>query len=85
MAEADFTKPLPQITSEAQPFWDAAAKQQLVMQRCQDCHAYIWTPRPACFECGSERLEWTQLSGNLSGGEQARVALAKAILLRPKH
>ena len=63
MAEADFTKPLPQITSEAQPFWDAAAKQQLVMQRCQDCHAYIWTPRPACFECGSERLEWTQLSG----------------------
>ena len=62
MAEADFTKPLPQITSEAQPFWDAAAKQQLVMQRCQDCHAYIWTPRPACFECGSERLEWTQLS-----------------------
>jgi uncharacterized OB-fold protein len=63
MAEADFTKPLPQITSEAQPFWDAAAKQQLVMQRCQDCHAYIWTPRPVCFECGSERLEWTQLSG----------------------
>ena len=63
MAEADFTKPLPQITSEAQPFWNTAAKQQLVMQRCQDCHAYIWTPRPACFECGSERLEWTQLSG----------------------
>jgi uncharacterized protein len=63
MAEADFTKPLPQITSEAQPFWDAAAKQQLVMQRCQDCRAYIWTPRPACFECGGERLEWTQLSG----------------------
>ena len=63
MAEADFTKPLPQITSEAKPFWDAAAKQQLVMQRCQDCHAYIWTPRPACFECGSEQLEWTQLSG----------------------
>jgi uncharacterized protein len=63
MTEAHFTKPLPFITSEAKPFWDAAAEQKLLMQRCQDCHAYVWTPRPVCFECGSERLKWTQLSG----------------------
>ena len=63
MAEATLKKPLPVLTSEAKPFWDAAAQQKLVMQRCQDCGAYVWTPRPACFECGSERVEWTQLSG----------------------
>jgi uncharacterized OB-fold protein len=63
MPEVNFSKPLPHITTEAKPFWDAAAQQKLAMQRCQDCHAYIWTPRPACYECGSERLEWAQLSG----------------------
>ena len=64
MSEAIAKKPLPVITAEAQPFWDAAAQNKLVMQRCQDCRAYIWTPRPACFECGSANVAWTQLSGN---------------------
>ncbi|HXV81167.1 MAG TPA: zinc ribbon domain-containing protein, partial [Candidatus Binatia bacterium] len=64
MAEIATKKPLPSITTEAKPFWDAAARQKLMMQRCQDCHAWIWTPRPACFECGGERLKWTELSGN---------------------
>ena len=63
MSEPDFTKPLPDITPEAKPFWDAAAQHKLVMQRCSDCGAFIWTPRPACYECGSEQLEWTELSG----------------------
>jgi hypothetical protein len=63
MSEPDFTRPLPNITPEAKPFWDAAARHRLVMQRCLDCGAFIWTPRPACYECGSEQLEWTELSG----------------------
>src|SRR5215470_3201516 len=63
MAEAILKKPLPAITSEAKPFWDAAAQNKLVVQRCRDCRAYVWTPRPACYECGSEELEWTDVSG----------------------
>jgi len=63
MAEAKLNKPLPAITTEAKRFWDAAAQNKLVMQRCQDCRAWVWTPRPSCFECGSERLDWTQMSG----------------------
>jgi uncharacterized OB-fold protein len=63
MAEATLKKPFPVLTSEAKPFWAAAAEQKLVMQRCQECRAYIWTPRPACFECGSECVEWKELSG----------------------
>ena len=63
MTEATLKKPLPAITTEAKPFWDEAAQNKLVMQRCEECRAYVWTPRPACFECGSEQVEWTQLSG----------------------
>lgn len=63
MAELDVSKPLPAITAEAKPFWDAAARQKLMIQRCQDCNAWVWTPRPSCNECGSEKVEWTQMSG----------------------
>ena len=63
MTETDLQKPLPTITSEARPFWEGAAKQKLLMQRCIDCTAYIWTPRPSCFECGSENIQWQELSG----------------------
>jgi uncharacterized protein len=63
VAEATPKKPLPAITTEAKPFWEAAAQQKLVMQRCSDCHAWVWTPRPACNECGSERLAWSPMSG----------------------
>lgn len=63
MAELDVTKPLPAITTEAKPFWDAAAQQQLKIQRCQDCKAWVWTPRPSCNECGSEKVDWNLMSG----------------------
>ncbi|HEX9661199.1 MAG TPA: OB-fold domain-containing protein [Candidatus Binatia bacterium] len=63
MAEADVRKPVPAITPEAQPFWDAAAQQKLKIQRCKDCNAWVWTPRPSCVECGSEKVEWTDMGG----------------------
>ena len=63
MAELDVRKPLPAITNEAKPFWDAAAQQKLTIQRCQSCRAWVWTPRPLCNECGSDKVEWTPMSG----------------------
>ena len=63
MADLDVSKPLPAITSEAKPFWDAAAEQKLTIQRCQACNAWVWTPRPSCNECGSEKVEWKPMSG----------------------
>lgn len=56
-------KPLPEITPVTQPFWEAAAKGKLVMQRCSECQSWVWCPRPACVECGSEKLQWTTVSG----------------------
>lgn len=65
MAEAskEIPKPLPRITSFTEPFWQAAAQGKLVMQQCAHCHSWVWCPRPACVECGSEKLQWTPLSG----------------------
>jgi uncharacterized OB-fold protein len=62
-ASKDIPKPLPEITAITKPFWDAAADGRLVMQKCRDCGAWVWCPRPACGECGSASLAWTELSG----------------------
>ena len=59
----EIKKPLPEITPVTQPFWEATANGKLVMQRCCDCRSWVWCPRPACVECGSEKLEWTPVSG----------------------
>lgn len=56
-------KPLPEITPVTRPFWEAAANGKLVMQRCNDCQSWVWCPRPACVECGSEKLVWAPVSG----------------------
>ncbi|MFQ5683785.1 MAG: Zn-ribbon domain-containing OB-fold protein [Candidatus Binatia bacterium] len=56
-------KPLPEITPITRPFWKAAAKGTLVVQRCKDCGSWVWCPRPACVECGSDNVEWLPVSG----------------------
>lgn len=59
----EIPKPLPQITPLTQRFWEAAAKKSLVVQRCQSCRSFTWCPRPHCAECGSDQLEWAEVSG----------------------
>jgi uncharacterized OB-fold protein len=59
----EIKKPLPQVTPLNHPFWDGAKAGKLVMQRCKDCQSWVWCPRPVCGECGSDHLEWTELSG----------------------
>ncbi len=60
---ADQGKPLPRVTSLTQPFWEATAQKRLVIQRCASCREFVWCPRPACTECGSDQLEWKSVSG----------------------
>jgi uncharacterized OB-fold protein len=56
-------KPLPRTNAVTAPFWSAAAQQRLSMPRCRACAGFVWPPRPTCGECGSEQLDWTDLSG----------------------
>ena len=63
MSEVHTERPLPLVDAVTRPFWEAAANKRLIVQRCSSCHAYVWTPRPTCGECGDDKLEWTAMSG----------------------
>lgn len=56
-------KPLPTIDPSSRPFWEAAKAHRLAIQHCEDCGAYIFYPRTTCTTCSSDRLEWTESSG----------------------
>lgn len=47
-----------------QPFWQACAEGRLLVQRCRNCGAHQFYPRPFCLACEDTALEWTE-----SGGE----------------
>ncbi len=61
--EAQTRGRLPEPTPTTQPFWDAAHRHVLSIQRCKGCGVHIFYPRPACPECGSVELEWNEVSG----------------------
>ena len=54
---------LPSPSDLTQPFWEAAARRELVRQVCTRCGASVFTPQIACPRCLSERLVWTRSSG----------------------
>ena len=56
-------KPLPRPTEDSAPFWEAAHKGELRMQRCGDCGHIRFPPALLCARCLSERAEWVALSG----------------------
>jgi uncharacterized protein len=60
---AEYTKPLPEITAESKPFWDACARHQLLVQTCRECGAVQYYPRGVCAACWSPDGEWTPSAG----------------------
>ena len=65
-APTPYLKPLPDITAHGRPFWEALGEHRFVVPRCDECGDYNWVPYPACRSCLSERLSWTQVSGEAS-------------------
>ena len=56
-------KPRPAADDLSRPFWEAARRHQLVIQRCQDCGFFNHPPRPACDACQSLQLQFEPVSG----------------------
>ena len=54
---------VPVPTPETQPYWDAAARRELAIQRCDDCTRYFFYPRPFCPHCNSDNVPWHTVSG----------------------
>lgn len=56
--------PLPRPTELSRPFWDAANEGRLVLQRCDACGHFRWTPQILCTNCLAEPFTWTEVSGS---------------------
>ncbi|HEX4111755.1 MAG TPA: Zn-ribbon domain-containing OB-fold protein [Stellaceae bacterium] len=61
MAERKISPPA--INPETKPFWDAAAKGQLLVKKCLACGELHYYPRSLCPFCHSDRTEWLAASG----------------------
>jgi len=57
------TKPLPTVDDLNRPFWEAAKRHELLLQRCRKCGAYRYPAGLVCHVCVSDELEWTKVSG----------------------
>jgi uncharacterized OB-fold protein len=49
--------------SWTEPFWVAAARHQLTVQRCLNCAVVRHPPGPFCPKCRTQPSEWVELSG----------------------
>jgi len=54
---------LPDITPEMAPFFAAARRRELVVQRCQGCGAYRFPARDICSRCLSREAAWERVTG----------------------
>jgi len=59
----DYAKPIPAITPEMRPFFAAAKRHELCVQRCTACGAHRFPARALCSECLSTDAEWVPVSG----------------------
>jgi uncharacterized OB-fold protein len=45
------------------PFFEAASRGELLLQRCRACGAYMWPVRARCVECFAGEPVWSRASG----------------------
>lgn len=57
------TLPAPIVNADSAPYWEGARNSKLLLQRCGDCGTLRFFPRYLCTECGSEKTDWAEMSG----------------------
>ena len=55
------TVPIPAPTPTSAPFWEALNREEVRMQRCDACTAWVYYPRDRCPVCGSAQLSWYRI------------------------
>jgi uncharacterized OB-fold protein len=53
----------PVVDDQSRPWWEAAARGELLVRRCLACGALSHHPRPFCPECWSNDVVWHPCSG----------------------
>jgi uncharacterized OB-fold protein len=59
----EWKKPLPTISGETRPYWEACRRGQLLVQRCDACQSWQFYPRGICSGCWSTDIRWVPSSG----------------------
>ena len=59
----EWKKPLPTISGETRPFWEACNHGVLLIQKCNSCGEYQFYPRGICANCWSNDVSWVQAGG----------------------
>ena len=63
MAEARAPqKSIPKVNKVDQPFWEGAANEKFMLQKCRSCGKVQFFPRVACVDCFGE-LDWVESKG----------------------
>ena len=63
MAEFKIPKPLPSPTEDSKPYWDACQRQELIIQKCDDCGFHRFPPSILCPRCMSMDFQRVKASG----------------------
>ena len=58
-----YDKPLPPIDERSRPWWEAAKRHELKVQRCQSCGHLAFPPAPMCPRCRGTEFGWLDVSG----------------------
>ena len=56
--------PVPVPDADTAAFWKGVARDELLVQRCGSCDAWVWQPRPICPRCQTPEPAWHAVSGN---------------------
>lgn len=66
VVEQPWTKPLPNVDADIEPFWEALKEHRFVLFRCKTCRAWYW-PKAYCRHHANEpfmaNLDWEDASG----------------------
>lgn len=65
--EVSYEKPIPVKTMDNAPYWDAADRHTLELQKCEGCQKAIHPAGPACPHCGSAETSWQQYGNDIKG------------------
>ncbi len=57
------TRPIPVANEWTKPFWDAAQRGVLELQRCQSCRSFQHPPYATCVQCIATDLKFEAVAG----------------------
>lgn len=57
------SRPTPEPDELTSPYWEAASRHELFLQRCGACGYFRHPPRSLCGRCGSKAIDWVAVSG----------------------